>query len=131
MQTPNHQLHPLYQHVWTTLRQTRRRNRTFAVIGGVVLFVLCGVGLLIQSGPLAMAAATGGISLAWMLERGFLDGDLVAICLRIMYEQRLTRIELAILDAESNRNAATSQVDRSMQRALRLYRSLNHRRLYR
>ncbi len=78
-----------------------------------------------------MAAASGGISLFWLLQRGLLDGDLVAICLRIMYEQRLSRIELAILDTESNRHAPSSQIDRSMQQALRLYRSVNHNRLYR
>lgn len=128
---PDHQLHPLYRQVWTTLRRARQRNRLFAVIGGVLLFVLCGVGLTVQSGPLAMGAAAGGISLFWLLLRGLLDGDLVAICLRIMYEQRLSRIELAILDTESNRNESSSQIDRSMQQALRLYRSLNHNRLYR
>ncbi len=78
-----------------------------------------------------MAAASGGISLFWLLQRGLLDGDLVAICLSIMYEQRLSRIEIAILDTESNRHASSSRIDRSMQQALRLYRSVNHNRLYR
>ena len=125
------QVHPLYWQIWTTLRQARLRNRIIAAVGGGVLAVLSIAGLVIQSGPLAMTAATGSISLFWLLERGLFDGDLVALCLRLMYEQPLSRIELAVLDTQSDMYAAGSQIDRSVQQALRLYRSLNHNRLYR
>ena len=125
------QVYQLYWQIWTTLRQTRMRNRMFAAAGGFVLAALSFFGLYIQSGPLAMTAATGSISLFWLLERGLFDGDLVARCLRLMYDRPLSRIELAIIDTQSSMHAAGSQIDRSVQQALRLYRSLNHNRLYR
>lgn len=117
--------------MWTTLRQVRLRNRIIAYTVGAILCVLCIVGLLLHSAALAMTGATGSVSLLWLLQRGVLDGDLVAVCLRIMYDQPLSRVELAILDSQSHLRASVSEIDRSMQQALRLYRSLNHNRLYR
>ena len=125
------QVHPIYWQMWTTLRQVRLRNRIIAYSVGGMLCGLCIVGLLLHSAALAMTGATGCISLFWLLQRGLLDGDLVAVCLRIMYDQPLSRVELAILDSQSHLRASVSEIDRSMQQALRLYRSLNHNRLYR
>ncbi len=84
-----------------------------------------------HSGTLAVTGAIGAISIFWLVQCGLLDGDLVATCLSIMYDRSLSLVELAILDTHSHRRAPTSQIDRSIQRALRLYRSLNHNRLYR
>lgn len=124
-------VHPIYWQMWTTLRQVRLRNRIIAYSVGVILCALCLAGLVLHSAALAMGGAIGCVSLFWMLQRGLLDGDLVAVCLRIMYDQPLSRVELAILDSQSHLHASVSEIDRSMQRALRLYRSLNHNRLYR
>lgn len=129
--TNDRQEHPLYAHVWMTLRQIRFRNRIIAISVGGVLAALCVVGLVVHSGTLAVTGATGAISIFWLVQCGLLDGDLVATCLRIMYDRSLTPVEIAILDTQSHSRAQTSHIDRSIQRALRLYRSLNHNRLYR
>jgi hypothetical protein len=129
--TDDRQGHPLYFHVWTTLRQVRFRNRIIATSVGGVLVALCGVGLLFHSGTLAATGAIGAITIFWLVQCGLLDGDLVATCLHLMYNRSLTPVELAILDMHSHSRAQVSQIDRSIQRALRLYRSLNHNRLYR
>lgn len=129
--TNDRQEHPLYSQMWTTLRQVRFRNRIIAISVGGVLAALCAVGLLLHSGTLAVTGVIGAISIFWLVQCGLLDGDLVATCLRLMYDRSLTPVELAILDTHSHSRAQVSHIDRSIQRALRLYRSLNHNRLYR
>jgi hypothetical protein len=123
--------HPLYSQVWTTLRRVRLRNRIIAISVGSVLAALCIVGLVLQSGTLAVTGVSGAVTVFWLVQCGLLDGDLVATCLRLMYNRSLTPVELAILDTQSHSRAQVSHIDRSIQRALRLYRSLNHNRLYR
>lgn len=109
--------------------QVRHRNLGYA--GVALLAALCSVGMVLQLPVLMLAGGLGSVALFCMLQAGLLDGDLVAVCLHMLYGRPLSRVELAILDTMSNRCSASSPIDRSMQQALRLYRSLNHNRIYR
>jgi len=123
--------YPVYWSIWQTLQRARRRRRA-AATGLVVLFAaLLVYGLMVQVGPLAVVGAIGVVGVTFLLQHGFLDGDLVALCLRLLYERRLSRIELAVIDSQSHARAAASDIDRAIQRAVALYRSLNRGRLAR
>lgn len=128
MVTPRSE-YPVYWSVWHTLQRARRRRR-IAAAGLIALFAALMVyGLLIHVGALAMLGAAGAIVAMYLLQHGFLDGDLVALCLSLLYERRLSRIDLAVIDSQSHARAVASDIDRAIQRAVALYRSLNRGRL--
>jgi hypothetical protein len=119
----------LYQEIWTSMCVARRRRRRAAALIGALLCIVCAFGLALHSLALAMFGAAGGITLLWMLQQRWLDGDPVALCLQLMYEYQPSRIELAALDAQSHGRAPHSEIDRAMQRALATYRIVNRRQL--
>jgi hypothetical protein len=121
----------VYWSVWNTVRHVRRRRRIGAAIVALLLLGLTITGLLVNSSTLAMLGTTATLIVCWLLHIGILDGDLVAVCLQLFYSRPLSRIDLAIIDSQSHMRANMSDIDRSIQRAVALYRSINRGRLAR
>jgi chromate transport protein ChrA len=123
--------YPVYWSIWRSLQRVRRRRRMVSAIVAALFAILLIYGLSIQVSALAMLGAIGAIGTTYLLQHGLLDGDLVAVCLGLLYDRRLSRIDLAVIDSQSHTRAASSDIDRAILRAVALYRSLNRGRIAR
>jgi hypothetical protein len=123
--------YPVYWSIWQSISRARRRRRLMAAVAILLFVALAAYGIALHAAGVAMFGAATAIVMAFLLQHGLLDGDLVALCLGLFYSRPVSRVELAIIDSQSHARAASSDIDRTIQRAVALYRSLNRGRMAR